>query len=146
MGVGSFLTRYRQESIWDRRGAAAFVLAPLAPVLAYSLFTNENFLGSLLFGAAIAYAHVLMLGLPLTAWVNLRRRISLLNCTLGSTFIGMLPWLLFMGWSLLHGQGPMGSEAIVAMIFSFCFFGGMGCIAGVTWWWIACYKNGPVAV
>ena len=130
----SFLTRHREESIWDRRGAAAFVLAPLAPVLAYSLFGSDNFLGSLMFGAAIAYAHVLVLGLPLAAWINLRRKISLFTSALGAACIGLLPWLVFMSWSMFHSKGPMGGEAIVAMFFSFGFFGSMGFIAGVVWW------------
>ena len=132
----NFLTRYRQDSIWNRRGAAAFALAPLAPVLAYSLFGGENFLGSLMFGAVIAYAHLLILGLPLAAWVNLRRKISLLTSALGAAFIGLLPWLVFMSWSMFHSKGPMGGEAIVAMFFSFGFFGSMGFIAGVVWWLI----------
>ena len=64
------LTRYRDESIWDRRGAIEFVLVPLAPVLVYSMSTSENVLGSMMCGVAIAYAPKLVLGLPLAAWVN----------------------------------------------------------------------------
>ena len=142
----SFLTRYREESIWNRRGAAAFVLAPLVPALAYSVFSGDNLLGALLFGAAIGYAHVLILGLPLAAWVNLRRRISLLSCALGGAVIGLLPWLGFMSWSMLHSKGPMGSNAVIAMFFSFGFFGSMGFMAGTAFWFIACYKNHPVTV
>lgn len=144
--MDNFLTRYRQESIWDRRGAVAFALAPLAPVLAYSVFTSENFLGSMMFGAAIAYAHVLLLGLPLVAWVNLRRRVSLFTSAIGGLLTGMLPWTFFMSWSMLHSTAPMGGNAMVAMVFSFCFFGSMGFIAGVAWWFIACYKKDPVTV
>lgn len=133
----SFLTRYREESIWNSRGAMAFMFAPLSPVLLYSLFTGENFSGAMMFGAAIAYGHLLALGLPLAALVNWRRKVSLLTSALGATCIAMLPWAIFMGTSVFRSQAPMGSDAIVALIFSFCFFGGMGFIAGVTWWFIA---------
>lgn len=136
-----WLLAYRTDSIWDARGAAAFALAPMAPVLAYSLFTSENFLGSMMFGALIAYGHILVLGLPLAALVNWRRKISLLTSTLGAAFIGILPWAVFMGSSLLFNRHPMGSDAIVALILSFGFFGSMGFIAGVAWWFIATLRK-----
>ncbi|HEY3858161.1 MAG TPA: hypothetical protein VGM47_00965 [Gammaproteobacteria bacterium] len=135
--VASILTRYREESIWTRRGAAAFALAPLAPVFIANIFSDENFLGAMMFGAVIAYGHMLVLGLPLAAWVNWRRKVSLLTSALGAAFIGLLPWAVFMGHSMLASPGAMGANALVAMIFSFCFFGGMGFIAGVAWWFIS---------
>jgi len=144
--MGNFLISYRQESIWDRRGAAAFVLAPLAPVLAYSVVSGENFLGSMMFGAVLAYAHVLLLGLPLAAWVNLRRKISLLNCAFGAAFIAVIPWAVFLGKGVIFGQTPVGATPLVPIILSCGFFGSMGFIAGVSWWFIACYKTGPVTV
>ena len=144
--MASFLTRNREDSIWDRRGAAAFALAPLAPVLAYSLFTGENFMGAMMFGSLIAYGHLLILGLPLAALANWRRKISLLISAFGAAFIGMLPWAVFMGTNLIRSRAPMGSEAIVAFIFSFGFFGSMGFIAGVAWWLIATPRKPPTPV
>lgn len=144
--MASFLTGYRQASIWDRRGAAAFALAPLAPALVYGLFTADNFLGATAMSALIAYGHMLFLGLPLAAWVNWRRKISLLTSALGAASVGMLPWLVFMIWSVLHSRAPMGSNAIIAMFFSFGFFGSMGFIAGVTWWFIATPRRSAVSL
>lgn len=141
----SFLTRYRDESIWDRRGVLAFALAPLAPVLLYSVFTSENFLGSLMFSALLAYGHLLVLGLPLAAVVNHYRKVSLLTSSVGGTLVGLLPWAVFMSYSMLRSPAHIGGDAVVAMFFSFGFFSGMGLTAGFAWWWIACFRPGSGA-
>jgi hypothetical protein len=144
--MGNFLTQYRAESIWDRRGARAFVLAPLVPAFAFGLFSGSNFLGAMMFAAAIAYAHVLVLGLPLVWLANRGRRISLLTSAFGAAFIGMLPWLVFISWSIFHGPAPIGGNIIVTMIFSFGFFGCMGGITGVFWWFIAMFWRSTAPV
>jgi hypothetical protein len=144
--MDNIVTSYEQGSIWNRRGAAAFVLAPLVPVFFYSLSSGELFLSNMMFGAAIAYAYVLLLGLPLVAWFNLRRQISLLGCAIGGAIVGMLPWFVFMGFVTLRGRAPMDSNAIFAALSSFGFFGSAGITAGIAWWFIACYKRSPVTV
>jgi hypothetical protein len=140
------LTGYKQESIWNRRGVLAFVLAPLVPVFFYSLSSGPLFLSNMLFGGAIAYAYVLLLGLPLVAWFNLRRKISLLGSAIGGAFIGMLPLLVVMGFALSRSRTPMDSNATFSALSSLRLFGTMGLIAGVAWWFIACYKRNPVTV
>jgi len=111
-----------------------FLFAPMAPVLVYSLLMGENFGAVMIFGAVIAYAFMLVLGLPLVALLNWRRKISLLTSAVGAVFVGLVIWAAFFGTAIFESPTPMDAKDIFATIFSFCLFVGLGLIAGVTWW------------
>jgi hypothetical protein len=144
--MASFLTRYREGSIWDYRGRLAFALAPLAPALGTALLGSNNFLAAAPLMAIVSYGWMLVFGLPLAMLLNRYRKISLLTCLLGSTAAGALPSATFIGLSLARGQTPMDINAITETIPFIFFFSGMGLFAGIVWWWIACYKKSPITV
>jgi hypothetical protein len=146
--MGNFLTRYRQESIWDRRGATAFALAPLASSAVYTLLFGGPALGPLLYSTLFAYLQMLVLGLPLTFLLNRSRNISLLTSAIAGGITGALPWMTFIGITLFrsHQAGhPNPDEGPVLMIAS-VLFSSLGVIGGVAWWLIACHKKRPVTV
>ena len=144
--MGNFLTRYRQESIWNRQGLLAFALAPLAPTLGTALLGSDNFLAAVPLMAIISYGWTLVFGLPLAILLNRYRKISLLTCILGATSAGALPAASFIGLSLVQGQAHVDVGAIADTLPFICFFSAMGLFAGIVWWWIACHKKSHVAV
>jgi len=139
------LTRYRDDSIWDLRGALAFQLAPVLPPFLYALYSDENFGGVFFIGAVTCYLYTLVFGLPLAYVLNRRRKISLLTTAVGSFLIGALPWALFMTVMkvrsyMLYGLG-VALENLAAVFRMIAFFGAFGLAAGLTWWFIACFRR-----
>ena len=144
----SFLTRYREESIWNRRGALAFALAPLVSSVVYTLLFGGPALGPLLFATIFAYLQMLVLGLPLAFLLDRSRKISLLTSAIAGGITGALPWLTFLGIIFFrsHQAGhPNPDEGPVLMVAS-VLFSSLGGIGGVAWWYIACHRKNPVTV
>jgi hypothetical protein len=139
--MGNFITRYRAESIWNRRGAAAFALAPFISAFVYSaLFTGDAFLSALPTIAIVSYLQTLVLGLPFAFLLNWRRKVSLLTTAISSGVAGALPWVLFLGNSVLRSQwggGASNPDNWIALLAALVIFGGLGGIGGVAWWFIS---------
>ena len=137
--MASFLTRYREESIWNRRGAVAFALSPLAASLVYTLLFGGPALGPLIFATIFAYLQMLVLGLPLAFLLNRARKVSLLTSAIAGGVTGALPWLAFLGITMFRAhqdRHPNPDEGPVLMIAS-VLFSSLGIIGGVSWWYIS---------
>jgi len=146
--LANFLTSYRQESIWNRRGALAFALAPLASSVVYTLLFGGPALGPLLYSTLFAYLQMLVLGLPLAYLLDRARKVSLLTSAVAGGITGALPWLAFLGITFFrsHQAGhPNPDEGPVLLVAS-VLFSSLGGIGGVTWWFIACHKRDPAKV
>ncbi len=129
--MANFLTRYREDSIWDARGVLGFMLAPLVSglILAYSLRAHSS--DALMNAMSLSYMYSLMLGLPAAFLLNRFRKVSLFTTSLASMLMGGVSWLTIL--ALFPGSGD---EVAITLWFSI-----MGLAAGITWWFIACFKN-----
>ena len=139
--MGNLLTRYRQDSIWDRRGITASCLAPLFPALLFATLAKGPFPFLAVMGIVIAYLQMLLCGLPLLSLLNWRRKVSPINVALVTIIAGALPWMVLLDSSIIldhlqHGQSLMQADESTFWIAPLVF-GSYGLSAGFAWWVLA---------
>jgi hypothetical protein len=140
------------------RWSLAFLLAPLVPVGVYCLpgvVLGAGFDGLsaiLAIGCIVAYAHAILLGIPIAVVLFRMRRLSLAH-VLGAAFlIGAVPfaaWTLYTevtmppgisyvsNLEMLRVDGQLTRKGWVSIIDSIVMTGLLGMVTGLTWWWIS---------
>lgn len=147
------------------RLVAAFLIAPATPGLIYvspALFVGTPLASAWTMLASVgivAYAHALILGLPIAWLLSRGKALTLLRVVLAAFLIGALPFGSLMlyqesimppgsGYTengvVLRDDGHLTQAGMTNAVLGVLQLGGLGAAAGMVWWFFAITKRREV--